>query len=64
MSAMYFQVLKINVITFIPSLLACLIATFCVTRSEPQTPPSQSAAQPQMPFFSGLFAVLTSAQIC
>ncbi|KAM3727317.1 Uncharacterized protein ACO02O_03983 [Dirofilaria immitis] len=48
------DVLIINVITFVPSLLACLIATFYVTRSEPQIPPSQSAAQPQMPFLPGI----------
>uniref|UniRef100_A0A0R3RXH0 MFS domain-containing protein n=1 Tax=Elaeophora elaphi TaxID=1147741 RepID=A0A0R3RXH0_9BILA len=54
------DVLKVNIITFVPSLLACLIATFCVTRSEPQIPPSQSAAQPQMPFFPGIKQCFTN----
>lgn len=56
---MHFQVIKVNILTFVPSILACLIATFCITRSEPQIPPSQSAAQPQMPFFQGVFVAFT-----
>ncbi|KAK6113214.1 Major Facilitator Superfamily protein [Brugia pahangi] len=54
------DVLIINIITFVPCLLACLIATFCVTRSEPPMPPSQSAAQPQMPFFLGIKQCFTN----
>ncbi|CAG9540027.1 unnamed protein product [Cercopithifilaria johnstoni] len=54
------DVLKVNILTFVPSLLACFIATFCVTRSEPQIPPSQSAAQPQMPFFPGIKQCFTN----
>uniref|UniRef100_A0A8R1TQZ2 Major facilitator superfamily (MFS) profile domain-containing protein n=1 Tax=Onchocerca volvulus TaxID=6282 RepID=A0A8R1TQZ2_ONCVO len=54
------DVLIVNVITFVPSLLACLIATFCVTRSEPRIPPSQSAAQTQMPFFPGIKQCFTN----
>uniref|UniRef100_A0A915PWX1 Major facilitator superfamily (MFS) profile domain-containing protein n=1 Tax=Setaria digitata TaxID=48799 RepID=A0A915PWX1_9BILA len=54
------DVLIINTVTFVPSLLTCLIATFCITRSEPQIAPSQSAAQPQMPFFPGIKQCFTN----
>ncbi|EFO24695.2 major facilitator superfamily transporter [Loa loa] len=54
------DVIIVNIITFVPSLLACLIATFCVTRSEPLIPPSQSAAQPQMPFLPGIKQCFTN----
>ncbi|OZC10955.1 hypothetical protein X798_02099 [Onchocerca flexuosa] len=54
------DVLIVNVITFVPSFVACLIATFCVTRSEPRIPPSQSAAQTQMPFFPGIKQCFTN----
>ncbi|VDM43950.1 unnamed protein product [Toxocara canis] len=49
-----------HVITFVPPLIACAIATFGVTRSEPKTPPSLSAAQTQMGFINGLRTCLTS----
>ncbi|VDK83176.1 unnamed protein product [Litomosoides sigmodontis] len=53
-------VLKVNIITFVPCFLACLLATFCVTQSEPQIPPSQSAAQPQVPFLPGIKQCFTN----
>ncbi|KHN86929.1 Uncharacterized protein Tcan_03201 [Toxocara canis] len=50
----------VNAVTFVPPLIACAIATFGVTRSEPKTPPSLSAAQTQMGFINGLRTCLTS----
>ncbi|VDM99304.1 unnamed protein product, partial [Thelazia callipaeda] len=55
-----FQVLIINAVTFVPSILICLVATFCVIRSEPRTPPSRSAAQLHVPFLLGMKQCFTN----
>lgn len=47
------QVFYLNLLTFIPSAIACLIATVAVNRSAPKKPPTHSASQPQMDFVDG-----------
>lgn len=48
------QVIYVNFYTAIPSMLATILATFLITRSEPKLPPTLSASQPQMDFFKGI----------
>ena len=49
------DVLWVNILTAVPSILACIIATIAITSSEPKHPPSFSAGQKQMDFLNGWF---------
>ncbi|VDN56759.1 unnamed protein product, partial [Dracunculus medinensis] len=50
----------INIITFVPTFFACLLAVIFINRSQPKMPPSFSAAQNQMCFLPGLKSVITN----
>jgi len=54
------QVLWLNVVVAVLSIILCLVATIGVNRSEPKTPPTLSAAQEQMKFVDGLKSCFTS----
>ncbi|KAI6206045.1 hypothetical protein M3Y94_00861100 [Aphelenchoides besseyi] len=56
------HVLYLNIIVAILSTVVCIMATIGVTRSEPKTPPTLSAAQQQMQFFEGLKTCFTNKQ--
>ncbi|VDN20587.1 unnamed protein product [Gongylonema pulchrum] len=55
------EVLRMNILTAVPAVVACIAATFFVTRSEPPTPPSRSAAQPQTPFIPGSLRIFSTS---
>lgn len=50
----------LNVIVFVPTVVACVIAMFGVTSSEPKTPPTLSAAKEQMAFIEGVKACFSN----
>ncbi|CAI5455198.1 unnamed protein product [Caenorhabditis angaria] len=56
------QILFLNIFTCIPSIIAMLLATFGVNRSEPKIPPTFSASKPQMDFVSGMKSCFSSKQ--
>ncbi|KAI6174071.1 Transporter, major facilitator family protein [Aphelenchoides besseyi] len=51
------HVLYLNIIVAILSTVICIVATLGVTRSEPKTPPTLSAAQEQMQFFEAMMII-------
>jgi FLVCR family MFS transporter 7 len=56
------DVLYVNFMTAIPSVVACIIATLAITRSEPKHPPTISAGQKQMDFFPGVKSCFTNKE--
>lgn len=49
------HVIRVNIMTALPSLIACVLATVVITRSEPKHPPTISASKKQMDFVQGSF---------
>ncbi|VDM58549.1 unnamed protein product [Angiostrongylus costaricensis] len=56
------HVVYLNVFTCVPTLVAMILATVAVKRSEPKVPPTFSASKPQMDFIPGLKACMMSKQ--
>uniref|UniRef100_A0AC34F6K4 Major facilitator superfamily (MFS) profile domain-containing protein n=1 Tax=Panagrolaimus sp. ES5 TaxID=591445 RepID=A0AC34F6K4_9BILA len=52
----------VNLMTAIPSVIACIIASVAITRSEPKHPPTISAGQKQMDFFAGVKSCFTNKE--
>ncbi|KJH43180.1 transporter, major facilitator family protein [Dictyocaulus viviparus] len=56
------HVMYLNIFTFVTSVVAMILATVGVNRSEPKVPPTFSASKPQMDFIPGLKACMMSKQ--
>lgn len=56
------DVIFLNILVAIPSVLAAILAVVGVNRSEPKTPPTLSAATPQMEFGEGIKSCFTTPQ--
>jgi FLVCR family MFS transporter 7 len=56
------DVLLLNVLIAVPSILVLIVALFAITRSEPKLPPTVSASQKQSGFVEGIKTCFTSKE--
>ncbi|KAE9548869.1 hypothetical protein FO519_007920 [Halicephalobus sp. NKZ332] len=56
------HVIRVNIMTAVPSLIACVLATAVITRSEPKHPPTISASKKQMDFLPGIKSCFTNKE--